>query len=194
MRPTFIVVVLVLALAAPAQAATKTVTVSGFSFSPATIGGPAGTTIKWENGSGHNVVSNTGMFSSGSPATSSWPYSRTFSAGTFGYYCGVHGSPGSGMSGTVRVTPRASAAPDGKPFTVQWATASTNTGSSFTVQYRVSGGDWKTWRVGTSAKSGVFGKSGSPVTVVNGRTYGFRAKSLRSGSASGYSPVRNFTP
>lgn len=195
MRRTFLALLLVVGMAVPAHAATKVVTASGASFSPASIGGPAGTTIRWNNDGGmHNVRSSNGLFSSGSPGSTSWPYTRAFSAGTFGYYCEVHGSAASGMRGTVKVSPRASSAPDGKPFTVRWATSGTNTGASFTVQYRVSAGDWKTWRSSTSASSGVFGKGGSPVSVVSGRTYGFRAKSLKGGSASAYSPVRNFTP
>lgn len=192
MRPMFIALLLVVAVAAPAHAATKTVTASGFNFSPSAVAGPAGTTIKWVQSSGtHNVVSRTAMFSSGSAAATSWPYTRTFSAGTFGYYCEVHGT---GMSGTVRVKPRMSWAPDGKAFTVRWASSATNTGSAFSVQYRVSGGDWKTWRSTTSSTSGVFGKGGAPVSVVAGRTYGFRVRSLNNGKASGYSPVRSFTP
>ena len=193
MRVVLLAVALVLALALPAQAATKTVTASGTTFSPSVVGGPAGTTVRWEKGSGtHNVHSTTGMFNSGLPTD--WPYSKVFSAGTFPYYCEIHGSPTGGMTGKVKVRPSISAAPDGKPFTVRWATGATNTGYAFTIQYRVNGGAWKSWRTGTSADLRVFGKGGAPVTVVAGRTYGFRAKSLKSGNASRFSPVASFTP
>ena len=191
MRRMFIALLLVVAMAVPAHAATKTVTASGFSFSPAGVSGGPGTTVTWQNdGGAHNVHSATGMFHSGSWTSTQWPYSRAFSAGTFPYYCEVH----TGMKGTVKVAPSVSAAPDGAPFTVRWATSGTNTGASFKVQYRVNGGSWKTWRSGTSSDSGTFGWGGSPVRVMSGRTYGFRAKSLSGGRASGYSPVRSFTP
>lgn len=191
MRMVLLVVGLVVALAVPAHAATKTVTASGFSFSPAKVSGVHGTTVRWDNGSGtHNVHSKTGMFSSGSATSTQWPFGRVFSAGSFGYYCQVHGTA---MSGVVRVRPTVAAAPAGRPFTVRWATPATNTGSSFRVQYRVEG-RWKTWRGSTSARGAVFGKGGAPTSVVSGRTYGFRVKSVTGVNASGFSPVRSFTP
>ncbi len=163
----------------------KTVTASGVSFSPQTVRGSAGTTVNWVKEDGtHTVRSATDMFMAGA---AQWPYSRVFSAGTFGYYCEFH----SGMSGRVRIKPRVSNAPDGLPFTVRWATGDTNTGSQFKVQYRVDGGSWKTWRSSTSGAAGVFGKGGAPTVVVAGRTYAFRVKSISGNSSSGYSPVRN---
>ena len=47
----------------------------------------------------------------GSPLAAAWSKSRTFAdAGTFRYYCDVHGAPdGSGMAGTVTVTGAAGA-------------------------------------------------------------------------------------
>ena len=193
MRVVLLVSAMVVALALPAHAATKTVTASGRSFSPSSVGGPAGTTVRWEAGFGtHTVTSSTGMFDSGSPTD--WPYSRVFSAGRYPYYCEIHGSPSGGMTGVVKIRPKISPAPAGKPFTVRWASGATNTGSSFTVQYRVNGGEWRPWRTRTSADVRVFGKGGSPVRVVDGRTYGFRAKSFKKGNASRFSPVRSFTP
>lgn len=187
-RSAGIALLLVMAIALPASAATKTITASGTSFSPANVRGAAGTTVTWVNEGGtHNVRSSTDMFATDA---SQWPYSRVFSAGTFGYYCEIH----SGMSGRVRIKPTASYAPDGAPFTVRWATGSTNTGSQFKVQYRVDGGGWKTWRSSTSAVDGVFGQGGAPTAVVSGRIYGFRVKSISGNAASRYSPVLNVRP
>lgn len=188
-RSAGVALLLVMAIALPASAATtKTVTASGTSFSPRVMRAVAGKTVTWVNEGGtHNVRSATGMFVTDA---SQWPYSRVFSAGTFGYYCEIH----SGMSGKVRIKPTMSHAPDGSPFTVRWATGSTNTGSQFKVQYRVDGGSWKTWRSSTSGVDGVFGQGGAPTTVVSGRSYGFRVKSISGYAASRYSPVRNVRP
>ena len=180
---------------APAAAATTTVILDNeeLQFTPAIVAGRAGDSVTWEMNDGfHNVSSKTGMFRSGDPTDQDFEFTRTFSAGTFPYVCELHAAEG--MKGTIKVRPRASAAPDGAKFTVQWATASTNTGSMYRVQYRVDGGDWRTWRASTSSRSGVFGAGGSPVTVQSGTAYGFRAKSLRGENASGYSPVTTFTP
>ncbi len=195
-RRTFITIILAVAVAvflvpAGVQAATavdKTVAASGTSFSPQTVRGPAGTTVKWVKEDGtHTVRSETDMFMADADQ---WPYSRVFSAGTFGYYCEFH----SGMTGKVRIKPTVSNAPAGLPFSVRWATGATNTGSQFKVQYRVDGGSWKTWRSSTSGSDGVFGQGGAPTAVVAGRTYGFRVKSISGNASSGYSPVRNVKP
>jgi plastocyanin len=93
-----------------AEAATIVVTLDSTNavFRPQTVTVRIGDTVTWDNPSTtgfHNVVSDDGtMFSSGAPATGPWTFSYTFTAaGTFGYYCMVHGSPGIGMFGTVVV-------------------------------------------------------------------------------------------
>jgi len=98
-------------------ATTKTVSISGFSFAPATITVNVGDTVKWvhdASATGHSVTADNGSFDS-SPSCSfsnssaclgaNATYSHTFNtAGTFRYYCRVHGGPGgTGMSGTVVV-------------------------------------------------------------------------------------------
>ncbi len=99
-----------LALAAvPTLGANVNVTSGGGSntFSPKTVTVTQGDSVTWTNASGnHNVKFDDGSFEQpSSPSSSNWTRSRTFTAaGTFRYYCEVHGSSGgSGMSGTVVV-------------------------------------------------------------------------------------------
>ena len=89
----------------------------GFNFSPATISINAGETVHWVwSGSNHTVTSGTaptadGLFCSpndmncgtSNPSNTGATYDHTFaSAGTFQYFCKVHGSS---MTGTVVVNP-----------------------------------------------------------------------------------------
>jgi len=81
------------------------ITISGgLAFSPATVTVDAGQPVCWTwSGTEHTVKADDGSFTSGPPA-SSVTFQRTFnSAGTFGYYCQVHGSTTGGMRGTVVV-------------------------------------------------------------------------------------------
>jgi plastocyanin len=84
------------------------VTISGnaVNFNPATITVDPGTAVCW-TWSGtveqHNVKANDGLFTSGPPATAG-TFQRTFNEpGSFPFHCQVHGSPTSGMRGTVVV-------------------------------------------------------------------------------------------
>ena len=89
-----------------AQAATAVVTVLPNSFSPQVVTIRIGDTVTWNNptAAAHNVVSDGGLFSSGGAALGPWTFSHTFgSAGTFGYHCQPHGSPGAGAFGTIIV-------------------------------------------------------------------------------------------
>lgn len=190
-----LVVAMAWGMVAPAVAATRTVQVEDFSFTPATSSGAAGDTVRWEKAGGtfpHNVSSTSAMFRSGAATGSAFTFTRTFSAGTYPYVCEIHAD--SGMTGVVRIRPRVAAGPTGLPFTVRWATTATNTGDTFRVQYRVNGGDWRGWFSGTPSNAKVFGANNSPVKVVAGATYRFRARSIRNGNLSGYSPAVAFTP
>jgi plastocyanin len=86
--------------AAPA-AIGSAVSIANFSFQPATITVPVGTTVTWTNNdsANHTVTADDGSFQSeslGSGAT----FSQTFAtAGTFAYHCAIHSS----MKGTVVV-------------------------------------------------------------------------------------------
>lgn len=77
------------------------VSIANFSFEPATITVPVGTTVTWTNNdaANHTVTADDGSFKSeslGSGAT----FSQTFAtAGTFAYHCAIHST----MKGTVVV-------------------------------------------------------------------------------------------
>ena len=178
----------------PALGAGVDVTVddAGLRFMPDRVTRSSGVGITWHKSGGfHNVSSVDGMFRSGAPTSSAFTFTRTFSGGTFRYVCEVHPSQ---MRGTVRVRPRARAAPSGAPFSLRWASPATDTGSAFTVQYRVADGRWRTWRQRTSSRAAVFGRNAVPVRVRPGTLYAFRVKSLLADASSRFSPVRRFRP
>ena len=87
----------------------------GTTFSPKFLTIDVGDTVTWTNVGGfHNAAADDGSFrcaagcddqqgGNGSPG-SGWTFTRTFNAaGVVGYHCQVHGSPGSGMFGTITV-------------------------------------------------------------------------------------------
>jgi plastocyanin len=145
----------------------------------------------------HNVRQDFGLFNSGSPTSGPINFSIRASAGTYHYYCTLHGSTSGGMDGVVKVRPIPASAPDGAPFTVRWALpvttpgTGTNTGNQFDVRYRVGTSTiWKFWRNDTSTRSGVFGQNNQPVQVLFGRTYQFQARSQKTPTQpSGWSPI-----
>lgn len=73
-------------------------------FEPASIAVSVGDTVNWTWEGTHNVVADDGSFTSGE-ATADSAFDHTFAtAGTFKYYCSIHGSAGGvGMAGTVTV-------------------------------------------------------------------------------------------
>lgn len=79
----------------------------GARFAPANVVITAGTTVRWIWDDGpHTVTSNGQPSFSDSPAADNPPRTFEFTftqPGTYQYYCTVHGSPGSGMRGTVVV-------------------------------------------------------------------------------------------
>lgn len=114
--------ILILALISGAQAATHEVSVFSFSFAPKTLTIQPGDTVRWTNAGGsHNVVADDGSFTNGAPSPSAWTFSRVFNtSGDFGYFCSPHGSPGSGMFGTIRV-----AGTTPPPFVINYGTGGT---------------------------------------------------------------------
>lgn len=87
----------------PTTPANDQVSVQDNSYSPATVTVTPGTTVTWtwssSNYASHSVTFNDGNESSA--AKTSGTHQRTFTnAGTFTYYCEVHGT---GMSGSVVV-------------------------------------------------------------------------------------------
>jgi plastocyanin len=87
-------------------------------FMEAAVTVDVGDTVTWTNAGGlHNVKFDDGSFEQpADPQSNNWTVSRTFdSAGTFRYYCELHGDRnGVGMSGSVTVNP-ANTAPSPSP-------------------------------------------------------------------------------
>lgn len=163
-------------------------------FNPSSVTSAVGGSVHWLGTPGsaeeHSVRQDAGLFDSGTPAAG-LDFSRTFSAGTFAYHCEKHADQG--MTGQVKVAPQVLRGPRGLPFTVKWATAASNTGSRYDVQYRIGAGRWKTWLGNTGLRSKVFGAKSSPVRVRRGKTYAFRVVSRTSSTVkSGLSPVKSF--
>ena len=90
-------------------AAQNVVEVQNNLFSPSTITVPANTLVRWNWVAGsrqHNIVPVAPASIPSSPQVRDGPatYEVTFTApGTYNYYCSVHGTPTSGMRGTVVV-------------------------------------------------------------------------------------------
>jgi plastocyanin len=171
-----------------------TVGVVGNTFTPPQVEGVVGDDVRWfrpVGGLPHNVLHAGGLFSSGAPTDGPIDFTRRFSAGYFFYFCQVHVIQG--MIGRVTAELTFTEDPSGRPFTVRWASSSTNTGNVFDVQYKVDDGKWRHWKVDTASFKGVFGRDGRPVRVRSGHTYRFRARSQKSasspGAKSGWSPV-----
>jgi plastocyanin len=199
-RTTILAVLATLLVTAPAWAGGTTVNLGNNFFDPDNVLLSApGQQVTWEwpnNSNFHNVRQDKKLFYSGDATTNAnASFTRTFSAGTFHYYCEVHAPS---MDGLVRVKPSIDKAPSGDNFTVIWATSGSNTGNVFDVQYKVGTGDWTTWKTDTSQDSDVFGDGGDPVNVQAGTKYTFRARSQKNDDAnskvSKYSPKRSFTP
>ncbi len=156
----WLLVVLATLLAAPTWGATFDVAVGGVDtvFTPNTLNIHVGDTVRWHNAGGfHNVLADDSSFGT-TVSSDAWTFTHTFNAaGTFGYYCEQHGSPGAGMFGTVHVTAVAPPPPDPKPGAFRFSQASSSVNeavgqATITVQ-RVNGSDGAV-SVGYSAAAG----------------------------------------
>lgn len=88
--------------AAQAGGTGTAVSIANFTFQPAMLTVPVGTTVTWTNNdsTGHTVVADDGSFRSDTIAPGA-TFSHTFTtAGTFSYFCSLHTS----MTGTVVVS------------------------------------------------------------------------------------------
>ena len=100
---------LLLFAAVSANAADHAVKVggNGLSFSPSSLTINKGDTVTFTNAGGfHNAVADSGIFNSGSASSSAWSYTTPAfnTAGTFGYFCAIHGAAGGvGMAGSITV-------------------------------------------------------------------------------------------
>ncbi|MGH2724685.1 MAG: cupredoxin domain-containing protein [Actinomycetota bacterium] len=178
-------------------ATTHEVSVQDNLFDPHDVSGKVGDSVHWSRtlvGNPHNVQEDGQLFRSGAPSPGPIDFTVKFSAGKFHYFCEVHGSQAGGMDGLVKVKPKILAKPPGLPFTVRWASTSTETGSVFDVQYKVGTGKWKNWKKNVSGFKAVFGKNGKPVTVKKGKKYSLRARSQEGDIESLWSPKASFKP
>jgi plastocyanin len=194
-------------LAVPALAfgrATTTVTVgpedsSGIeanAFAPSDVAQTVGAgDIHWQWGTGtdgmtfalHNVRQDDKLFRSGG-LTKNNPagFDVVPSAGSFHYYCELHGSRSGGMDGTIKVKP-AIFNQTTKSFGVRWSTGSDDTGDAFDVRYRVDGGKWKKWKNDVTKAKATFGAKRKPVRVRRGHTYNVQARSEKKSKPSKHS-------
>ena len=186
--------------------ATTTVTVApngSLSFAPKAVTknvGAGGIHWKWgANGTTsqlHNVRQDDKLFSSGG-LTSSKPAGFTVvpSAGSFHYFCDLHGSRSGGMAGTIKVRP-AILNKTANSFGVHWSPGTNDTGDAFDVRFRVDGGQWKTWKNDVTLGQATFGAANKPVHVGPGHAYDIQARSERRSAptkASDWSPLVRVT-
>jgi plastocyanin len=87
-------------------------------FEPFSMTVQQGTIVTWSHLGRltHTVTSDDGLFDSREMDTGATFSARFNAVGTFGYHCFFHGSPRSGMSGTVVVTPGDGGAPPLEPL------------------------------------------------------------------------------
>jgi len=166
-----------------------------FAFTPDRVDVLVNGPVHWSRGvdgdARHSITQTDGFFRL-APTNGLIDFTRRFSAGTFRYFCEIHGSPARGMDGVVRVMPDADTDPLGPNFDVRWAEDETlETGDRFDVRYRRQGAsDWKRWERNTPLTKAEFGLGNEPERAVQGRAYEFtaRSKGNASGAKSGWSP------
>jgi plastocyanin len=133
--------VVVIALALPAQAAaqgvTQEISTGDDFFTPENVSFEAGSTNVhwvWNTTNLHNVRQDDRLFYSGALAQTG-DFAVTPSAGTFGYFCELHGFQGGGMAGEIKSKPTATVS--GRRAQIIWASPDTNTGTQFDVRQKV---------------------------------------------------------
>ena len=91
----------------PAGTPPNTVVMTGSSFAPTTMTVARHTMITWRNDDGmtHTATSDNGLWNTGDITSGASKSVTMDSAGTFPYHCIYHGGPGTGMAGTITVTP-----------------------------------------------------------------------------------------
>jgi plastocyanin len=142
----------------------------------------------------HNVREDSRLFRSGAPGKGH-EFREEISAGSWHYYCEVHGSILGGMDGTIDVRPVVSHR-DGHSALVRWADNDSESGDRYEVEWRVKDKRWQTWKESTVEQKLEFGGSGSPVAADPDRTYEVRARSFAAdhpSRRSGLSPAVAFT-
>ncbi len=124
----------------------------------------------------HNIRQDKRLFRTGPP--NQMPEKQLHvSAGTYHYYCEVHGSRAGGMDGFLRVRPTISAGL-GDTAVITWADEEAETNHRFAVQYRLQGKRWKDWKRRTRRTNGVFGGNNKPINANPNRTYQVRVRTF----------------
>jgi plastocyanin len=125
----------------------------------------------------HNVRQDFRFFNSGAPTKSAGDFGVFLEgAGSYHYYCEVHGSKTGGMDGVARMYMEGGTVDPGESQVVTWGSGGP---FRYDVQYRVNGGKWKLWRKQTAASDGSFGAGDNPVNVNPLRDYEVRARTLK---------------
>ena len=155
------------------------VAVAGMAFGPAAVKVGLGERVTWafQDSAAHTSTSDQGFWDSGTRSGGA-SYSRAFtSAGTFAYHCTIHPM----MRGKVAVPVKVSGSPNAG-WTLRWSTKKAKGGVTFDVQTRLGSGKWKPLVSGATAPSQKFNpaKAGS---------YSVRARTVRGGARSGWSPA-----
>lgn len=188
-----ILIVAVAALAFPAlasaQGATREIETGDDFFNPEDVAFDVGAeSVHWQWGpptsiNQHNVEEQNGLFSSGALAVSD-ELTITPSAGTFPYFCDLHGAIADngdpiGMAGMIEVRPTST--PQGKKTLVTWATQVTDTGTTFDVRQKSGRKDPEVVEKKTDQIEGVF-------KLKDGTSYQFQARSRQGKATSEWSP------
>jgi plastocyanin len=189
---------LILPAVAPAATSVTEISVNDNFFNPANpAASTAGSSFHWTRAAfsseSHNIRQDQLLFRSGNPTTGPIDYTITASAGSYHYYCELHGGTNFGMQGNIKVRPTKSNVTSSS-FAVRWASAATDTGDRFDVRYRVDGGPWANWKTNTSSFAATFG-NGDPVTLAPGHTYQVEVRSKKAGTTekSKWSPSLTHT-
>lgn len=173
-----VALVLLAGMGGSAGAATSAVSVEDNTFNAETITVTAGDTVTWtDNGNNPHTVTadDASQFDSGPSCTFSNPgsclakgqtFSHTFTtAGTFPYYCRIHGAPGgAGMHGVIVVQ----AAPDVSQPTTPATITPAATGTATTVTPSSSGTTVAASSATTAAPTATAGATATVTTVGDG--------------------------
>lgn len=194
----------VLALPTAAGAAPREIDVGDDFFSPKRPPARnfrAGPSFRWSDVPGtnnpHNVRQDDRLFRSGNPTAAPINFAINASAGSYHYYCELHGTRQFGMTGVVKVRPIDVPDSLGGEIEVRWANSNTDTGSRFDVRYRVDQRKWKTWKNDTPSFNAAFGHNDHPVDYrPNRHSYKIKVRSERRrvGKHSDWSPPLTLNP
>jgi plastocyanin len=189
-RASPLALLLAFLMQATAMAATVEVTIADFQFTPSVANIRMGDTVHWTNNgpSPHTTTSNAPLSLWDSDILSVGDdFSFQFTAaGTYSYFCELHGS----MQGRIR--PKPTAMPRngvvGTIFTIKVATIPAPAGFVYDVQKKNPGGGFQNWMTGITSSTAQFDSTGQPTG-----TYQFRSRlrRLSDNAASGYSPAAN---